>query len=80
MISVGVPMPSLTAGAKPKSCRVVMSIVDALPYWNMALTRAAFVLSSPKGMFTSAVPRTRPLVVTEPVSSVRFCRVGFFIT
>ena len=55
----------LDAGAKPKSCRIVMSSVDALPYWNMALTRAALVLSSPKGRFTSAVLRTRPLVVTE---------------
>jgi len=57
-----------------------MSSVDALPYWNIALTRAALVLSSPNGTFTSAVPRTRPLVVTEALRSVNFFSPGFFIT
>ena len=80
MIWVGVPMPNLTAGAKPKSCTVVISTVEALPYWNMALTRAALLLSCPNGTFTSAVVRTRPLVVTEALSSVAFFRPGFFVT
>ena len=78
VISVGVPMPSLTDGARPKSRTLVLSIVEALPHWNMPLTRAA--LFSPNGVLTSAVVRMRPLVVTWPLSSVACFSPGFLVT
>ncbi len=80
VISVGVPIPSLTDGAKPKSSTLVMSIDVDLPYWNMPLTRAALVLSWPNGTFTSAVVRTSPFVVPITCSSVALLSDGFFMT
>ncbi len=80
MTSVGVPMPSLTDGAKPKSSTLLWSRVEALPTWNIPETRAALVLSCANGTLTSAVPRAKPLVVACRLSSVAFLRNGFLAT
>ncbi len=77
VISVGVPMPSLSDGAMPTSRFFISSRVVGLPFCAIAATRKAAVSAS--GRSRSKVVRTRPLEVTEAETSVDAASDGFFV-
>ena len=78
VISVGVPMPNLTDGARPKSVFFISSRVVGRPDCAMPAMRTAVVGSTARS--TSTVVRAMPVVMTDASTSVPACSCGNLLT